>query len=124
MKTTIVRRNENLSGRAELAWSDPNGVPHHVSEVEPGRLIGDLAVILDEPRQLDLTAMEPTKFLRIGAEQFLAVVENDKSVLLRLLHTVAGHLSGAAELLRVAQVDVPREIGPTIPSPIAPEDLK
>ncbi len=113
-----------LSGRAELAWFDPFGAPHHVSDVEPGRLIGDLAVILDEPRQLDLTAMEPAKFLRIGAEQFLAVVENDKTVLLRLLQAVAGNLSGAAELLRVAQVDVPREMGPTIPPRIEPEDIK
>ena len=113
-----------LSGRAELAWFDPNGVSHHVSEVEPGRLIGDLAVILDEPRQLDLTAMETTKFLRIGADQFLAVVENDKTVLLRLLHTVAGHLTGAAELLRAAKIEIPREFGPSIPPSIEPEDIK
>ena len=113
-----------LSGRAELGWSEESGVPHHVSEVEPGRLIGDLSIILDEPRQLDLTAIEPTKFLRISAEEFLAVVENDKTVLLRLLQTVAGHLTGAAELLRAAQIDVPREMGPNAPTLKEPEDIR
>ena len=110
-----------LAGSADLGWHDDYGAPHHVSKVLPGRLIGDLAIILDEPRQLNLTATEPTKFLRIGAEQFLAVVENDKTVLLRLLHTVAGHLTGAAELLRAAQVDVPDPIGPSTPPLVEPE---
>jgi CRP-like cAMP-binding protein len=98
-----------LSGRAELTWADPDGGAHHVSDVEEGRLIGDLAIILNEPRQLDLTATEPTRFLRIGAEQFNAVIENDTTVLLNLLRTVAGHLTGAADLLRAARIDVPRE---------------
>ena len=113
-----------LSGRADLGWLDEYGVLHHVSQVEPGRLIGDLAIILNEPRQLNLTATEPTKFLRIGAEEFLAVVENDKTVLLRLLQTVAGHLTGAAELLRASQIEVPREFGPGLPPLIEAEEKK
>ena len=104
-----------LSGNSELAWVDDHGGAHHVSTVEPGRLIGDLAIILDEPRQLNLTATEESQFLRIGADQFLAVLENDKSVLLSLLRTVAGHLTGAADLLRAAQLEVPREAGPPPP---------
>ena len=112
-----------LSGRADLAWLDDDGNPHHVSTVEPGRLIGDLAIILDEPRQLNLTAIEPTMFLRLGAEEFLAVVENDKTVLLRLLQTVAGHLTGAAELLRTAQVAVPRELGPAARQLVDPKEI-
>lgn len=92
-----------LSGRAELRWpdSDPDDPP--VSEVGPGRLIGDLAVITGEPRMLDLVALEKTRFLRFGAEEFCSVIENDASVALGLLQTVAGHLSDAAGLLRLAQ---------------------
>lgn len=113
-----------LTGSAELGWVDEDGTLHHISQVEPGRLIGDLAIILNEPRQMNLTATEPTKFLRISAEEFLAVVENDKTVLLRLLQTVAGHLTNAAELLRIAQIDVPREIGPAAPPLVAAGDAK
>ncbi len=100
-----------LEGRSELVFTDEEGVSHHVTDVEPGRLIGDLSIIMNEPRQLDLFAAEETKFLRIGAEQFLAVVENDKGVLLSLLHTVSSHLSGAADRLIEARVDIPRDDG-------------
>ncbi len=99
-----------LEGLGQLVWHDPDSDDDiHVSDVGPGRLIGDLSIILDEPRQLDLIAVERTQFLRIGAEQFRAVVENDKGVLLSLLTTVSGHLNNAAERLIEARADVPRE---------------
>ena len=99
-----------LEGLAELEWTDPEtGKGTHISNVAPGRLIGDLSIILDEPRQLDLIAREETRFLRIGAEQFRAVLENDKGVLLSLLTTVSGHLNNAAERLIEARVALPRD---------------
>jgi ABC-type multidrug transport system fused ATPase/permease subunit len=110
-----------LSGLAELVHTDNDGMSHHVSDVAPGRLIGDLAIILDDPRQLDLVALEDTQFLRIGAEQFRAVVENDKTIMLRLLRTVGSNLSGAADTLIAAGVLMPRESGPKPPPIIEPE---
>jgi ABC-type multidrug transport system fused ATPase/permease subunit len=98
-----------LSGTSELFWKDKKGERHHVSTVEEGRLIGDLAVIMNEPRQLDFIALEDSKFLRIGGDQFRSVIENDKVILLSLLRTVSSHLSNAADLLRAAAVDIPRE---------------
>ncbi|WP_299966432.1 ABC transporter transmembrane domain-containing protein [uncultured Roseobacter sp.] len=108
-----------LKGRAMMGYFDDDNHWHNITAVEPGRLIGDLAVILDEPRQLDLVAEEDTKFLRIGAEEFRSVIETDLNALQILLRTVAGHLTGAAELLREARVDVPEEAvenGPPEPS--------
>ncbi len=104
-----------LSGRAELGTFGEDGAFHHVSDVEPGRLIGDLAIIINEPRQLFLVAREEVKFLRIGAEQFRSVVESDKVLLLSLLRTVAGYLTGAADVMIAAGVELPREIGPPTP---------
>jgi putative ABC transport system ATP-binding protein len=95
-----------VKGAAMLSYFDDEGTEHDVTEVTPGRLIGDLAIILDEPRQLDLKAIEETTFLRIGAEEFRSVLEHDTSVLKILLQTVAGHLTGAAELLREARVGI------------------
>lgn len=108
-----------LSGKAELFYTGPDGANHHVSDAEPGRLIGDLSIILDEPRQMNMKATEPVQFLRIGAEQFRAVLESDKTLLLSLLRTVAGHLTGAAELMRAASLDMPREFGPPPPPDVA-----
>ena len=98
-----------LSGRAMMRYTDNDGEVRDVTEVGPGRLIGDLAIILDEPRQLELVALEETRFLRIGAREFRAVIESDTKVLMSLLKTVASHLTGAAELLREARVDIRRQ---------------
>jgi putative ABC transport system ATP-binding protein len=98
-----------LSGRAILRYTDDEGQQLDVTEVNPGRLIGDLSIILDEPRQMNLVALEDTRFLRIGASEFRAVIENDPKVAMSLLQTVASHLTGAAELLREARVDIRRE---------------
>tara|TARA_R110002110_G_scaffold13596_2_gene64771 strand:- start:10611 stop:13718 length:3108 start_codon:yes stop_codon:yes gene_type:complete len=104
-----------LSGKAEIVWIREDGSPHHISDVEPGRLMGDLSIILDEPRQMSLIATQEVHFLRIDADQFRSVVESDKTLLLSLLRTVAGHLTGAAELMRAAGLEVPREFGPPLP---------
>ena len=95
-----------LEGRAELRWPGDDEKTPPISYVQPGRLIGDLAVITRDKRSMDLVAVEPTRFLRIGAEEFRAVIENDASVALALLEAVAAHLSGAAELLHSAQVNL------------------
>ena len=95
-----------LEGLAQLSYIDIDGTQHKVTKIGPGRVIGDLAVIMNEPRQLDLTAAEPAVFLRIGADQFRSVVEKDQTILLSLLRTVAGHLTGAADALIAAKVDL------------------
>jgi len=91
-----------VSGKALLSYTMADGAEYSVTTVEPGRLIGDHALIVDKPRELDLTTLEDTVFLRLGAEQFRAVIENDKTVLLSLLRTVAGNLSGVADRIKEA----------------------
>lgn len=77
-----------VSGRAELRA--PHGAA--LETVAPGRLIGDLAVLLREPRRFDLVATEPVKALRIEAEALLSVIENDITVATSLLRVVANNL--------------------------------
>ncbi|MEX0317864.1 MAG: ABC transporter transmembrane domain-containing protein [Ruegeria sp.] len=95
-----------LKGRAALVWPDENGVVRPISTVEPGRLIGDLSIITREPRQLDLVAEEDSSFLRIGDEEFRAVVESDPTVAVQLLETVAGYLGGLAGRLQSAGINL------------------
>jgi len=92
-----------VKGLAGLYWPESEGDKHLVSEIAPGRLIGDLAVIHNEPRLLDLIAIEDSVFLRIGASELLAVIENDAMVAVSLLRSVAGHLSNAAAGLRATR---------------------
>ncbi|QUM81114.1 cyclic nucleotide-binding domain-containing protein [Moritella sp. 5] len=89
-----------VKGSSGLYWPESQGEKHLISEILPGRLIGDLALINNEPRLLDLIAIEDSVFLRIGAAELRAVIENDAMVATSLLHSVAGHLSETATKLR------------------------
>ncbi|WP_171132760.1 MULTISPECIES: ABC transporter transmembrane domain-containing protein [unclassified Ruegeria] len=104
---TIFARGESpdaaylcISGKATLYMDTRDGAPQAISVIEPGRLIGDLAIITGDARQLDLVASEPCVFLRIGAEELRAVIESDATVAVQLLERVAGHLTSVAERLR------------------------
>jgi len=67
-----------------------------ISTVTTGRLVGDLALLTDETRFLDMRAHTDIKALRIGKEEFLAVVESDAATAFRLLQVVAGYLTVSA----------------------------
>ena len=111
-----------LEGRAELLWPDtPADVPP-VAVVEPGRLIGDLAVILRQPREMDLRAAEPCLFLRIGAEEYRAVIESDAGVATQLLETVSGHLVALATKVRSSGLPAMGFSGEVEPSAEIPGD--
>lgn len=106
---TVFKKDEkadaaylSVSGRAGLFWQTGAVGERMVTEINPGRLIGDLAVILDDVRVLDLVALEETVFLRLGATELNAVIENDASVAGSLLRAVGGHLNSAADALRMA----------------------
>ncbi|MGR3622014.1 ABC transporter transmembrane domain-containing protein [Pseudophaeobacter sp.] len=95
-----------LQGSAALLWPNAPDDAAPVSVVEPGRLIGDLAVILHQPREMDLRAIEDCLFLRIGAEEYRAVIESDAGVATQLLETVSGHLVSLAAKMRAAGLSV------------------
>ncbi len=89
-----------LKGEGELRWPEMGPDDPPLTTITPGRLIGDLAIIMNEERQIRFTASQPSTFLRIGAEEFRAVMENDASVALSLLQAVAGHLLNLSSRVR------------------------
>jgi putative ABC transport system ATP-binding protein len=103
-----------IKGQAQMSWKDDVGNRFSISTVDPGRVVGDLAVIMDEPRQLDLVATQDSTFLRIGGSEYLSVVQNDMQVAFSLLKTVSGHLANAAEIIRDSGLRVPEEQGPAV----------
>ncbi|MEO0390668.1 MAG: ABC transporter transmembrane domain-containing protein, partial [Pseudomonadota bacterium] len=79
-------------GEADLLLPE-NGSETLISTVGPGALVGELGLIKGEPRALDMRAKGPLKCLRLGSEEFLAVVEHDASTAFKLLQVVAGYVS-------------------------------
>ena len=82
-----------LSGTAGLYNPLDDGTEKHIATVGPGRLVGELGLIRNVPRALTMRAETEVEALRLGAEEFLAVVEHDAATAFKLLQVVAGYTS-------------------------------
>ena len=82
-----------LSGTAGLYNPDAAEGDQRVAQAGPGQLVGELGLIRNVPRALTLKAETEFEALRLGKEEFLAVVENDAATSFRLLQVVAGYTS-------------------------------
>ena len=83
-----------IEGEAGLYLPKPEDeADQQVAKVGPGTLVGELGLIRTEPRALSMVAESELTCLRIGAEEFLAVVENDAATAFKLLQVVSGYVS-------------------------------
>jgi hypothetical protein len=82
-----------VEGHAELLLPQTDGEERLIATSGAGKLVGELGLIKNEPRSLDMRAKDDLTCLRIGAEEFLAVVENDASTAYKLLQVVAGYVT-------------------------------
>ncbi len=76
-----------------LPADQEGGESQLIAKVGPGRLVGELGLIRKEPRALSMIAETDLTCLRIGEEEFLAVVENDANTAFKLLQVVAGYVA-------------------------------
>ncbi len=82
-----------IEGEADLLLPMPGDEEDKlIVTVGPGALVGELGLIRDEPRALDMRAKGDLLCLRIGKEEFLAVVENDAATAFKLLQVVSGYV--------------------------------
>ena len=82
-----------LDGSAGLYNPVQDGPEKHVATVGAGTLVGELGLIRNVPRALTMRAETDVEALRLGAEEVLAVVENDAATAFKLLQVVAGYTS-------------------------------
>ena len=82
-----------IDGEADLLLPKDDAEDQLIATVGPGALVGELGLIRQEPRALDMRARGELKCLRIGVEEFLAVVENDAATSFKLLQIVAGYVN-------------------------------
>jgi ABC-type multidrug transport system fused ATPase/permease subunit len=79
-------------GEADLLLPRSDGDDKIVAMVGVGELVGELGLIRNVPRALDMRAKTDLDCLRIGAEEFLSVVEHDAALAFKLLQVVAGYV--------------------------------
>ncbi len=82
-----------VEGEADLLLPQSEGEDTLIGTIGSGKLVGELGLIRNVPRALDMKAATELTCLRIGAEEFLAVVENDASTAYKLLQVVAGYVT-------------------------------
>ena len=82
-----------IEGEADLLLPEKGKEDRLIATVGPGALVGELGLIRGEARALDMRATTELRCLRIGEEEFMAVVENDAATAFRLLQVVAGYVS-------------------------------
>ena len=66
-----------LKARRACICRNRMGPDQLITTVGAGALVGELGLIRKEPRALSMIAETKLSCLRIGEEEFLAVVEND-----------------------------------------------
>jgi ABC-type multidrug transport system fused ATPase/permease subunit/CRP-like cAMP-binding protein len=81
-----------VEGEATMQLTESDGSEKVIATVGPGKLVGELGLIRNVPRALDMKATSDLLCLRIGAEEFLSVVEHDASTAFKLLQVVAGYV--------------------------------
>ncbi|UWR24159.1 ABC transporter transmembrane domain-containing protein [Sulfitobacter sp. S190] len=79
-------------GTADLLMPQDDGDDTLVSQIGPGTLVGELGLIRNVPRALDMRAATDLKSLRIGGEAFLSVLENDAATTFKILQVIAGYV--------------------------------
>ncbi|MAC78262.1 MAG: ABC transporter ATP-binding protein [Rhodobacteraceae bacterium] len=82
-----------IEGEAGLYLPQEDDEDRLITKVGPGTLVGELGLIRKVPRALSMQAETGLVCLRIGEEEFLAVVENDAATAFKLLQVVAGYVS-------------------------------
>ncbi|WP_170770586.1 cyclic nucleotide-binding domain-containing protein [Ruegeria lacuscaerulensis] len=82
-----------LEGEAGLYLPQPDGPDQLITTVSAGALVGELGLIRKEPRALSMIAETELSCLRVGEEEFLAVVENDAATAFKLMQVIAGYVS-------------------------------
>ncbi|NNE52255.1 MAG: cyclic nucleotide-binding domain-containing protein [Sulfitobacter sp.] len=82
-----------VKGEAELLLPREGEDDLLIATSGPGALVGELGLIRNVPRALDMRAKSDLTCLRIGAEEFLDVVGNDARTAYKLLQVVAGYVS-------------------------------
>ncbi len=82
-----------IEGEAGLYLPQKGEPDRQVTRVGSGTLVGELGLIRKEPRALSMVAETDLTCLRIGEEEFLAVVENDAATAFKLMQVIAGYVS-------------------------------
>lgn len=77
-----------VSGRVLVQVEQPEGAPRTIAELGPGELVGEYALISEEPRGASVLAKKDSHLARFPRETFLDLVRTRSEILLELTRTI------------------------------------
>ena len=81
-----------VSGRLRVQVKQLDGVELTVAEVGRNEVVGEMAIIADEPRSATLIAIRDSELLKFSRESFEHLVEKHPRALLKIARLIAGRL--------------------------------
>lgn len=81
-----------IAGRLDVVVSTEAGATHIVGSLGPGDVVGEMALLTDEPRSATVTARRDSALMRVAAEDFRSIVFARSDVLLDVTRTVMDRL--------------------------------
>ena len=81
-----------LSGRVRIGNVQPNGKEAIICFVEPGDLLGEVALLDGKPRSADAVAIEPCELFVLYRRELISVLRANPAVTVRLVEVLCERL--------------------------------
>ncbi|RCK52262.1 multidrug transporter [Thalassospira profundimaris] len=88
-----------ISGRGEIWLTTDEAQTLKLRDVEPKEVIGEIALLVDQPRSATIRAVENMTVLKLDKAEFLGLVREDQAVSLQLLRVLAERLDHTTKQL-------------------------
>ena len=71
-----------------------------IAVLGPGEIVGEMAIFESQPRNASVRALVPTRVIRIGRDEILAILRTRPTATLSMLRTLLGRLRNTESMLR------------------------
>lgn len=88
-----------VAGRAEVRKAGPNGKDVLLGYVEPGEIVGEMALIDGQPHMATVTACEDTDVAVMSREEFLRQLEGTDLLVQGIVEAMARRLRSLAHAM-------------------------
>lgn len=87
-------------GRVKVTLLGEGGQETILAMLEPPAFLGEISLLDDAPRSATVVAMEPTEFLRLARDAFIALIRKHPQMAFTIMASVARSLRYATEQVR------------------------
>ena len=84
-------------GRVQVFVADEDGREVVLGQLEPGAIIGELALLAEAPRTASVVTLEDSAFLVLTRKSFLQALEQYPGTAINLARSLARHVQGLTE---------------------------